>query len=197
MPKIPIYLVTGFLGSGKTTFLREVINYFSDKQRIAVVQNEFAPANFDGGELKRQTSNNFDLLEINNGSVFCVCLLSGFIESLEKFVLQYSPDIILLEASGLSDPIAVGQIFSAPELRDNMYLKGTIAIVDAHNFGKFDKLLPRIKHQIMIADTIIINKTDLNVNYTNILPNIREISPFGKIYPSIYQYQSSRRRCPF
>jgi len=86
MAKIPTYLITGFLGSGKTTFIKHVIEYYNNKERIAVMQNEFAPANYDGTELKRLTTKHFDLLEINNGSAFCVCLLSTFLSSLKKFL---------------------------------------------------------------------------------------------------------------
>ena len=126
MKKTAIYIVTGFLGSGKTTFIKQVIDSNDNKKKIAVIQNEFAPANFDGKELKRLTHKDFDLLEINNGSVFCVCLLSGFLHALKKLVIQYKPEIILLEASGLSDTIAIGQIFNSPELQYLLYLAGTI-----------------------------------------------------------------------
>src|SRR4030042_6503640 len=105
MVKTPVYLIAGFLGSGKTTFIQQAIDHFSGKCRTGIVQNEFAPASIDGKELKRMTSSDFDLLEINNGSIFCVCLLSGLIFSLKKFVEKYQPDILLIESSGLSDVI--------------------------------------------------------------------------------------------
>ena len=71
---IPFYLITGFLGSGKTTLLKYLLNHVGSRYRIAVIQNEFAPTGMDGMELKRE-SPDFKLLEINNGSVFCVCQL--------------------------------------------------------------------------------------------------------------------------
>lgn len=160
MAKTPIYLVTGFLGSGKTTFIKKALDFLSPSMKVAVVQNEFAESNLDGQELKRTTTADFDLLEINNGSVFCLCLLSGFTKSLSEFAKNYSADIILLEASGLSDPIAVGQIFNSPELQKEVYLAGNICVVDAKRFEQQKKLLPRVLHQIMVADHIIINKKD-------------------------------------
>jgi G3E family GTPase len=186
MPQTPIYIITGFLGSGKTTFLRQVISYFEGRKKLAIVQNEFAPASFDGKELKRTTNSNFEILEINNGSVFCVCLLSGFIDSLKSFVLKYSPDVVFLEASGLSDPIAVAEIFNSSGLWELVYLQSSITVVDANNFGKFNSLLPRIKHQIMIADTILINKTDLAGNYKDIHSKVKELNPFGKVYETTF-----------
>ena len=77
MQKIPLHIISGFLGSGKTTLLKNILEKYSDTIKIGVVQNEFAPANIDGIALKK-TGKNFNLLEIKNGSVFCVCLLSTF-----------------------------------------------------------------------------------------------------------------------
>jgi G3E family GTPase len=182
MSKTPLYLITGFLGSGKTTFIKRAIDFFAGKQKIAIFQNEFAPANFDGKELKRTTHTEFDLLEINNGSVFCVCLLSGFIDSLFSFVSKYKPDTLLMEASGLSDPVSIGQIFNSPKLQESIYLAGTICIADAANLNKFDKLLPRIHHQLQIADIILINKTDQIDNTGEIIQKIGSINPFANKY---------------
>jgi G3E family GTPase len=179
---IPLYLITGFLGSGKTTFVQRVIEHFSDIRKIAIVQNEFAPANFDGKELKRTTNNNFELLEVNNGSVFCVCLLSGFIDSLYNFLSKYQPEIVLMEASGLSDPVSIGQLFNSPKLKEIVYLAGTVCILDARNMEKFDKLMTRIHHQLQIADSVLINKTDLVESIDDLGQKINEINPFAIKY---------------
>lgn len=186
MSKIPVHLITGFLGSGKTTFIQRAIDHLTGKCKTGIVQNEFAPASIDGKELRRVTSSDFDLLEINNGSVFCVCLLSGFITSLKKFLIKYHPDILLIETSGLSDVISVGEVFNSPELQDHIYLAGTICIVDANHFIKVENLMPRVRHQIMIADHLLINKTDLNSGHHDILDKIEAINPYGKKYLTTY-----------
>jgi G3E family GTPase len=182
MSKTPTYLITGFLGSGKTTFIQRAIDHFAGKCKTGIVQNEFAPASIDGKELKRITNSNFDLLEINNGSVFCVCLLSGFITSLKDFVAMYHPDILIIETSGLSDVISVGQVFNSSELQEEIYLAGTICIVDAGHFMKIENLMPRVKHQVMIADHLLINKTDLISGHQAVLSEIDQINPYGKKY---------------
>jgi G3E family GTPase len=180
MDKTPVYLITGFLGSGKTTFIQRAVDHFAEKQKIGIIQNEFAPASIDGKELKRVTGKDFDILEINNGSVFCVCLLSGFITSLKKFVTSYHPDILLVEASGLSDVMSVGEIFNSPLLQEHIYLAATICIVDAGHFMKTANLMPRVRHQVMIADHLLINKTDLHPGYSDIMAKIESINPFGR-----------------
>ncbi len=180
------YLITGFLGSGKTTFLANVIRHNKGEKKIAVVQNEFAPANLDGIELRRTVNEQFDLLEINNGSVFCVCLLADFLTSLEQFVIQYQPDILFIEASGLSDPIAIGEIITSDKLKDKLLFSGSICIVDALNFEKINKMLKRVEHQIRIADHIILNKTDLVNQNEEVIQTLKDFNPFAEIYTTAY-----------
>ena len=116
MGKTPFFLITGFLGSGKTTFLKMITTQFGNKLRIGIVQNEFAPGAVDGTELKNSGSS-FEILEVNNGSVFCVCLLGSFIKSLSEFVETHQPDMLFLEASGLSDPTKTISPFIFPDLQ--------------------------------------------------------------------------------
>ena len=105
-----LILISGFLGSGKTTLLKNLLSLHKGK-RIAVIQNEFAPSGVDGKELQL-TDTSFKLVEINNGSVFCVCLLSNFIENITKLITEYNPEIIYLEASGISDPISICELLN-------------------------------------------------------------------------------------
>ena len=93
-----LYLITGFLGAGKTTFLKNFINELSD-YRLHLIINEFGKEGVDG-ELLRELGTALD--EINNGSIFCSCRLDKFEEVLEK-ALSEKPDIIIVEASGLSE----------------------------------------------------------------------------------------------
>ncbi len=179
--KIPFFLVTGFLGSGKTTLLKRFLNRYAGSKKIGIIQNEFAPANIDSVELK-SGGDDFEILEINNGSVFCVCLLGDFIKSLNAFIDRKSPDVILLESSGLSDPVAIAELLQLGELKDKTYLCYIWCVVDALNFDKHDKMGTRIHHQIRVADTVIINKTDLvNTNTENIRTRIHAMNPYAEI----------------
>ncbi len=181
MSKIPFYLVTGFLGSGKTTFLKRFIDRYSDSCRVGIIQNEFAPGSIDGPELK-SSGKPFEILEINNGSVFCVCLLGSFVKSLSSFVEEHHPDVLILEASGLSDPISIGEMLQGPELSDKLYLSHIWSLVDASSFEKLAKNLPRIQHQVRVADTVVINKTDLKGgNLEEINQWVRYLNPFASI----------------
>jgi len=160
MAAVPFFLVTGFLGSGKTTFLKQLIEHNDDRYKVGIIQNEFAPANIDGIEL-RDLKKPFEILEINNGSVFCVCLLGDFISSLKSFLDQEKPDLVILESSGLSDPISISEILQSDQLKELVYLLSSWCIIDVVNYHKMFPILTRIKHQISIADYLVLNKIDL------------------------------------
>lgn len=186
MPKIPFHIISGFLGSGKTTFLKRIIEQVSAEQKIGIIQNEFSPANIDGAELK-QSGKDFQLLEINNGSVFCVCLLGDFTRSLEKFIDEHQPDLVLLEASGLSDTTSISEVISAGSLSEKIYLASNWCIVDAQNFSRVGIMKQRVTHQLRMADLVVINKCDLVVGGTSELENeIRKINPFAEIRHSTF-----------
>ena len=185
MKKIPLYIVTGFLGSGKTTLLKNVINEYSEKYKIGIVENEFAPLGVDSISLKR-IDKPFDIIEVNNGSVFCVCLLNDFISSLSAFIEAKSPDLIILEASGLSDPVTIGELMESPLLSNKTYLAKIISIVDANNFLKL-KNNRRIIHQIRVADQVIINKTDLlSGDPIEIINQVRTINPYATLFQTSF-----------
>ena len=187
MSQVPFYLVTGFLGSGKTTFLKQVLNKYAFKKKIAIIQNEFAPANIDGIVLKKD-GQKFKILEINNGSVFCVCLLSSFISSLKEFVTEHKPDLIFLEASGLSDPIAIAQLLDFKDLKNELYLAKVWTIVDSAHFLRQQKLITRLQHQIRVADVVIVNKVDLSSReqLEEVEKAITSLNPFAKILRSSF-----------
>ncbi len=186
MQKIPFHIISGFLGSGKTTFLKRIIEKYAGETKIGIIQNEFAPANIDGAELKK-SGKDFSLLEINNGSVFCVCLLGNFVRSLENFIDEYKPDIVIIEASGLSDTTSIAEVVSAGTLSEKIYLASNWCVVDAQNFAKVGLMKQRVSHQIRMADVVVINKTDLaETSLVDIRSEIKKANPFAEIRESTF-----------
>ncbi len=183
---IPFHLITGFLGSGKTTFLKELLKQYADKQKIAVIQNEFADAGIDGRELQ-QTSWKFDLLEVNKGSVFCVCLFSDFREQLRQFIDQCKPDMVVLEATGLADPLSITELLTDAELQQRTYLAGVWCIADARNF-RLVKDLKATRNQLLIADRILLNKSDLveEAELEQLKFILSEINPLAEVKPTSF-----------
>lgn len=151
-----LYLVTGFLGAGKTTFLKNFIRSF-EGQRLHIIVNEYGKEGIDGKLLKEV---GMVLDEINNGSIFCSCRLDKFEEVLCK-ALESQPDVIIIEASGLSNPTNVRKIMAQEDKFPGLEYMGSICLVDAKRFHKVYKTATVVKKQISISDIILLNKTDL------------------------------------
>ncbi len=183
--RIPLHIVSGFLGSGKTTLLKRIIGRYADEYRLGIIQNEFSPASIDGVELKN-TGKDFQLLEINNGSVFCVCLLGDFTQSLENFIDRYHPDVLVVEASGLSDTTAVAEVMSAGRLSEKIFLATHWSVVDALHFFKAPAMRERMVHQIRMADVVLLNKVDLIESVGTLKTEISQINPFAVIHETQY-----------
>ena len=182
---VPLHIVTGFLGSGKTSFLKHYLNQFGSEKKLAIIQNEFSPVNIDGRELHH--SGDYKILEINNGSVFCVCLLGAFIGSLIKFVDEVKPDEIIMEASGMSDPLGIGQVFQSEQLRGKVYLGHVWTMIDASNYFRAEPLRNRINHQLRVADTILVNKIDLAGDASvKAINDVKKMNPFAHVLESSY-----------
>ena len=152
---IKLYLVTGFLGAGKTTFLKNFITIFS-KQRLALIINEFGKEGIDG---KILSALGIALSEINNGSIFCSCRQDQFVQGL-KDVIKKRPEVIIVETSGLSDPTNIHKILSGNRFSDIQYM-GSICMVDALNFKKVYSTARVCKKQIAVSEVAMINKRDL------------------------------------
>lgn len=151
-----LYLITGFLGAGKTTFLQKFTGLFPDR-KIALVINEFGAAGVDGTLLQDLK---IELTEINNGSIFCACRLEQFEDAIRRIIEKNRPDLIFVEASGLSDPTAVRGIFQPGAFPDVEYA-GAICLVDAMRFHKVYQTARVCRMQLAISDLVLINKTDL------------------------------------
>ena len=154
MTKIDIY--SGFLGAGKTTLIKKMIQEAYAGQQLVLIENEFGEIGIDGGFLQDAGIN---ITEMNSGCI-CCSLVGDFGKALEQVIQQYHPDRILIEPSGvgkLSDVIgAVNKVTG-----DEVTLGYTVAVVDAgkvkvysKNFGEF------YNNQIETASTIILSRTD-------------------------------------
>ncbi len=151
-----LYLITGFLGAGKTTFLHKFAGVFKDK-KIAVIINEFGKKGVDGVLVKDL---GLEITEINNGSIFCACKIDQFSDAVKHILKEQKPDLICVEASGLSDPTAVRSIFADGDYEDMEYA-GAICLVDALRFTKLYETSKVCRMQVAISDLVLINKTDL------------------------------------
>jgi G3E family GTPase len=158
-------LITGFLGSGKTTFLSRLLVHRASAEtegryapkRLAVVVNEFAELGLDGVRLP---AGDYDMWELNRGSIFCVCMRTDFIALLEKIVRDLDPEEIWVEATGIADVSEIFKMISVPVLRDKIYLRTNVCLVDPGSILKILTTLRAAQEQVRLADVLIINKID-------------------------------------
>lgn len=180
-----IYLVTGFLGTGKTTFLRERLLHAPVQTGVLV--NDFGKVNFDGLQIKRQ---GLDLIELSNGSIFCSCLKDNFIEGLVDLV-ERSLDEIYIESSGLADPSDMGKVLDSVRLRltrGDFAYGGAICLVDALFFPRVLPKMLSVERQLRHSHLVLVNKCDLvgAAELAAIEQTILSLNPKVKILRTTY-----------
>ena len=156
--KLPVTVVTGFLGSGKTTLINNILSE-THGRKIAVIVNEFGEISIDGQLIKK--SDQEDLIEFNNGCLCCT-VRGDLIETIDKLKNQDNLDAILIETTGLADPAPVASsFFLADELSSDTKVDSFISMADAVNLEESLATNEEAQEQIAFADIILLNKTDL------------------------------------
>ena len=171
--KTPITLLCGYLGAGKTTLLNKVLNN-QEGYRVAVIVNDIGEINVDASLIAKggHITDTSDIVPLTNGCICCT-LKSEMTEGIEKLISKRLYDYILIEASGVCEPMPIAQEL---ELISNGYLDNVVGAVDAsrlvEEFASGEKLLHKdeigeedieslLIQQIEFCSTLVINKTDL------------------------------------
>lgn len=182
--KIPVYIITGFLGSGKTTFLNQFIHYQPNK-RIIVIENEIGKTNIDGALIIDSAE---DVMELTAG---CLCCnlnekLYDLLFDLEKRRSEF--DILMIETTGIADPSAVAEtIWTGGFMDKNYELKNTICLADALNMQQSLENTDEARRQMTFSDIVLLNKCDLSdaTKIKDLRTLIRALNPFAKIFEGI------------
>ena len=183
--KIPATVITGFLGAGKTTMIRNILEN-AQGRRIALIINEFGDLGVDGDVLKgcgAEACSEDDIIELTNGCICCT-VADDFIPTMTKLLERDSrPDHIVIETSGLALPQPLIAAFNWPDIRTQVTVDGVVTVVDsaavaagrfADDHDKVDALRVEddnldhespieelFEDQLTAADLIVLNKTDL------------------------------------
>ena len=180
--RVPVTIVTGFLGSGKTTLIRHILQN-ADGRRLALIINEFGDIGVDGEILKGCGCPEDNIIELANGCICCT-VADDFAPAVSALLKREPrPDHIVIETSGLALPKPLVKAFEWPELRAKLTIDGVIAVVDAGAVadGRFaddpEKVAaqrradPSLDHdnpleevyedQLLCADMVVLNKSDL------------------------------------
>ena len=180
---IPIVLVTGFLGSGKTTFLRRLAEDHPIKRLLFLV-NEIAGQSVDGPDLSLTGRPAHSVV---GGSLFCECKAGEFVRVMREEVREQhraNPlDAVVIETSGIADPAAIGRLMRDHGLADFFAIARIVAVVAPRRFRTLVENLPTVRAQIETSDLIVVNKTDLATakQIEDARSLIREIRPRAEV----------------
>jgi len=182
---IPIIMISGFLGCGKTTLLNELSLKFA-KKRIIYLINEFSAADVDGQVINIREQ---ELVLIPGGSIFCHCKATEFITHLKKItsMKENIPEEIaalVIEASGISNPMVMTRMLRETRLDRHFYKHVNINIIEPDVFIKLIHILPVLKDQVLISDQILLNKISSS-DPENIEQTIFEIRKINTKVPII------------
>lgn len=201
--KVPVTIVTGFLGAGKTTLVRHVLENAGGR-RLALIVNEFGDVGVDGAILRACGVENCpdeNIIELTNGCLCCT-VADDFIPTLETLLSRTPrPEHIVIETSGLALPKPLVKAFEWPDIRSRVTVDGVVTVVDAPavHAGRFaddpEKVAaqraedPSVDHenpleevyedQLLCADLVVLNKTDLlsDVETAHVTHGIKAMVP--------------------
>jgi G3E family GTPase len=155
--RIPVLIVSGFLGAGKTTFIQKLVSPSLDRERIVILENEFGDVDFDGPQLRKQ---GVSVVSVLAGCICCTGV-GNFTGSIQEVAEDFSPRLIVIEPTGVAKLSDILVQFRLPPLVGLCAVKQSITVVDAKNFLKRYSISEEFfEDQLESTDIVILSKTE-------------------------------------
>lgn len=151
----PVYILSGYLGSGKTTLLNRILKE-SHGKRFAVIVNEFGEVGLDGSLI----SSSQDFVKMDNGCL-CCALNEELVETIDKLVKRDDYEAIVLETTGIADPLPISWTFFREQFVGHFRFGGIVTVIDALHYEDMFDLSEEALIQLERADFVYLSKTDL------------------------------------
>lgn len=183
MTKTPVTIVTGALGSGKTTFVNHILT--SDHGlKIGVIVNEFGAVGIDSELIV--SSEDEELIELSNGCMCCT-VRGDLVDAVISLLDSKKVDYIVIETSGLSEVVPAAMIFESPKLADRAELDSIITVVDAVNFLEHMAQSRTATEQLETADFVLLNKAEQvhRDDLEKVKKVVKEIVPKAQIIETV------------
>lgn len=183
---VKVDIISGFLGAGKTTLIKKLIEEKLHSEELVIIENEFGEIGIDGSRLK---NSGIEIKEINSGCICCT-LVGDFSKSIEEVISKYKPDRIIIEPSGVGKLSDVIKACDIPKLKNILRINMIITVVDVlkyqiyiSNFGEF------FENQIKHAKTIIMSRTQHADNKKTelIVNSIRKLNSKANIVTTLWE----------
>lgn len=156
---VPILLLTGYLGAGKTTVLNHLLGLPElAGRRPVLLLNEFGSLGVDA---QRVRPGGYSIVEINKGSLFCICTKTSFLAALREIAATGQADLLIVEATGVSETRDIEGFLEEPALAGAFAVQANLCVVDALHFTKVVAFLRAVSSQVEAADGLVLNKSDL------------------------------------
>ncbi len=183
--KIQVYIVTGFLGAGKTTLVKRILSFPTDLSKTIVLVNEFGEVGIDKALIQRDTA--AQIVELTSGCI-CCSLKTEMIQSLQILRYDYSPERIVIEATGVADPLNIIQALEDRFLSPYFSLNKTITVLDCDLWEAREAFGTVFKSQLQQADILLVNKIDTldSSRISLILKEIQTQAPQARLIPTLH-----------
>ncbi|SHJ80902.1 GTPase, G3E family [Hathewaya proteolytica DSM 3090] len=181
---VKIHIVSGFLGAGKTTFIKRLMEILRNEKNV-IIENEFGEVSIDGDVVKKE---GYDVVELPSGCI-CCSLKLDFHEAIQNIIEDINPDNIIIEPTGLGTLSGIFEVLNFGDLKEKCLVENAITVIDGEGYFEQQEVFGEFfKDQIINAKTLFISKVD-NISVeelNNIIDSLRQInSDANMIYESL------------